>query len=394
MSLPISPGDAIAAITKAIEIWNKLRNAPEYIDNIGRRMEGLRTYLVSLKELLADKKRDGLATSYPELTQNIWNTVKYVELDVKKVTEILKRWDNDIGPFGWQLRYKSIAHALFAVRSSTDKLDALSISLEQYKSDLSHHLTLLGAISWNKFNTLQVAASIENIKTSKDPGAPLPSPSQAKKDFRVIFVDDYHGRSKIGAACMKAMLKSTKSAKKDCHVDSIHSAGFLVKRHSDCIDILQGFKAPAIGHFSEGLGSPTTSFVQFLCDELLGKPTSKTDSASKMTDFPSRGLKQDCFKRYDFILTFTCYQTEQLLRLKAVVEANMGKKAVKNEKGVILNLGAYLGGIGETVVIANPPFCTDIKEYRKRWDVTTSQIKSAVETFLQRELGWQVRKDV
>lgn len=394
MSSPISPGDAIAAIAKAVEIWNKIHDAPEYIDNIGKRMEGLRTYLVSLKELLANKKQDGLATSYPELTQNIGHTVKYVELDIKKVTEILKRWNNDVGPFGWQLRYKSIAHALFAVGSSIDKLDALSTSLEQYKLDLSHHLTLLGAFSWNSLSTLQIAASIDNKQTLKEPEASLASTSQGKNNYSVIFVDDYHCRSRVGAAYLKMMRRSTRSAKKDCHINNIHSAGFLVKRNSDCIELLQGLEAPSVGHYSEGLGSSATSFVQSLCDELHGKSSSKVDTAQKVTDFPAHGLKQKCFKKYDFILTFTCYQTEQLLRLKAVVEANMGKKAVKNGKGVILNLGAYLGGKGETVVIANPPLCADANEYRKRWDVTTSQIMSAVKMFLQKELGWQGMKDL
>jgi uncharacterized protein (DUF342 family) len=137
MASPISPGEAIAIVKKAVETYKKIREAPEQVKKVGRRMKRLESYLEALKELLDQKKRHALASLRPAQTRELNIILNDIEEDAEKVYKILEKWDKNIGPFGLQFRFKSVGEALFALGSNPDKLEELTEEIELHKNDVS-----------------------------------------------------------------------------------------------------------------------------------------------------------------------------------------------------------------------------------------------------------------
>jgi DNA-directed RNA polymerase subunit F len=137
MASPISPMEALAIVKKAVEIYQKIREAPDQMKKVGRRMERLESYLEALKELLNQKRRHALASLRPAQTRELKVILKDIEDDADKVYKILEKWDKNIGPFGLQFRFKSVAEALFALGSNLKNLEELTEEIELHKNDVS-----------------------------------------------------------------------------------------------------------------------------------------------------------------------------------------------------------------------------------------------------------------
>lgn len=52
MASPISPMEAIQIVQKAVELWKKIEDAPDFVEKVGKRMKNLESYLLGLKVML------------------------------------------------------------------------------------------------------------------------------------------------------------------------------------------------------------------------------------------------------------------------------------------------------------------------------------------------------
>ena len=69
----------------------------------------------------------------------------------------------------------------------------------------------------------------------------------------------------------------------------------------------------------------------------------------------SRGINQNIFKTYDYILVFVGREYEALLLLKKALIEAQGEGIAPAGKGRIIHLGAYLSQAGKPVEIVDPP---------------------------------------
>lgn len=386
MGSPISPADAIALVQKAVELWKRIEDAPDKVVKVGRRMEHLEGYLLDLKELLDNKKQHSLASLRPAQTKRLQTIIEDIEKSAEQVYTILLRWEKSLGPFGLQWKYKPIGDAMFALGSSTDKLDSLSQEIEQEKNDLSDSLQLMGLFF--QMNALQLALPNTSTDSNKVRN-PSPSPLPPKNDYKIIFVDPYNvGRSKVGEAYMQLLRESTIRAKGNWRIKISHSAGLMVKSRGDCVEILEGLQPPLKQRFLPGGEKPTWNAMASLFSDPVSDNTAKKDIRDKALIQKSRGIRQTIFSDYDMILVFTGRESESLTRLKkAIVEKN-GKDAAPKRKGRVLHLGGYLGKKGEVKEIVNAAKDKDGIESKESWNKTNASIKLAVRWFLRRELDW------
>ncbi|KAK3681852.1 hypothetical protein LTR37_020836 [Vermiconidia calcicola] len=89
MASPISVGDAIQLVQGAVALYKKIKNAPEEIATIGKRLEDLGFYLRTLQGLLSDRRRHSLANLRPEVTKRLQRIIIDIRVDTEDVTTIL-----------------------------------------------------------------------------------------------------------------------------------------------------------------------------------------------------------------------------------------------------------------------------------------------------------------
>lgn len=230
---------------------------------------------------------------------------------------------------------------------------------------------------------LNLTASTSGGKDKK----PLPSP--LRNDYRIIFVDPYNvGRSRVAEAYMQLIREWTIRSKGTWHVKDVHSAGLMVKSQSDCVEVLQKLQPPLKQHFLPGGEKPTWTGMASLFDNSFFNYPYKKNVRDKALVAKSRGIRQNIFSEYDWILVFTGRESENLLRLKKALIDKNGKGAAPKGKGRVLHLGGYLGRKGESREIVNASKNKDGTESRENWNKTTASIKMAIRWFLRRELDW------
>lgn len=376
--------EAIEIVQRAIELYKKIHDAPDQVRKVGKRMQRLESYLLGLKELVDDKTRHSLASLRPAQIRELNAIIKDIEKDAEQVYEILKKWDQNVGPFGLELRYTTVANALFALGSSTAKLESLAEDIEQHKTDLRDFLQLLGYFGINALLNPSLQPP-----TQPTPRSPSPAPWSNRKDFGILFVDPYNsGRSKVAEAYINLLREWTTSASGEWRIKFAHSAGMMVQNRGDCNSVLESFRPPLTMPMKAGNLPPNWTAMAALFDNGLFNYPYKTTIRDATLSQRSRGLKQDLFSKFDFILVFTGREYENLLRLKkALIEKN-GNAAAPKGKGRILHLGSYLSKDGKTVEILDAQKDKDGKDIRANWNKTVANIKLSIKPFLKRELGW------
>jgi hypothetical protein len=381
MGSPISPMEAIEIVRKAVALYKKIQDAPEQVGKVGKRMERLEGYLVGLKELLDDKSRHSLAGMRPAQTSELRSVIKDIEKDAEKVYEILKRWDNNIGPFGLQLRFKTVGQALFAVGSSPDKLESLSADIEQHKNDLRDLLQLLG---WFGVNSL-LPGNQQQTTPANRPTSPSPLP--VKKDNNVIFIDSANVNcSRVAEAYVQLVREWTVRTDGHWRIKLNHSAGLTVERRSDCTNVLESLTPPL--KMIPGNEKPNWTAMAALFDNgLFSYPYKKVVRDAALSRM-SRGVSENLFNTYDFILVFTGREYENLIRLKQALSVNGGASRVPKGKCRIIHLGSYLSKGGKPVEIFPARKNPDGTHSRENWNKTVSNIKMATKVFLKREMSW------
>jgi len=231
--------EAIEIVRKVVALYDKIKHqVPDKIVKIGKRMCRLEAYLLSLEELISDKSRHVLAQLRPAESVELRIIIKEIRDDSQSVYELLEKWDKNIGPFGWQMRFTSVSQAYFSISSSPEKLDSLTKDIETNKQDLKDFLQLIAHYGLNQL----LAPSAPN-SVARSP-SPAPLAAQGKK-FNLIFIDPHNlGRSVVAEAYMALLGEWTVRSGGFWPIDKAHSAGIRVQNKSDIVDTLQNLKPP------------------------------------------------------------------------------------------------------------------------------------------------------
>ncbi|KAK3684615.1 hypothetical protein LTR37_020115 [Vermiconidia calcicola] len=360
MASPISIGDAIQLVQGAVALYKKIKNAPEEIATIGKRLEDLGFYLWTLQDLLNDRRRHSLANLRPEVTKRLQRIISDIRVDTEDVTTILDIW-NSAG---------KIERVFFSMGRNPRKLENLSSSIDDRKKNVSDMLQILGLFG------IQSLAS--------DPASLTP---HATPEAGVIFVDPHNlGRSKIAEGYIKLLGEWTVRTGGTWRIKFAHSAGMRVRNRSDCSGMLTAIKPPV--PISDGNRTPNGTAMASLFDNKYFDYPYKSGIKRYMEQSRSRGITTNIFKTYDYILVFTGREYENLLRFQQALIAANGPDMAPRGKGRILHLGAYLSNHGKPVEITDAPKAKDGTDSRANWNVKTSQIKLVVKVFMKNELAW------
>ncbi|KAK1765199.1 hypothetical protein QBC33DRAFT_544892 [Phialemonium atrogriseum] len=397
----------IEIVNKAVEMYQKIQDAPEQMRKIGKRMERLNALLAHLELFLREKKEHALARLRPAQTEELLSIIEDIRDDSSKVQALFYKWNNDIGPFGFQLRFKTLAQAYFALGSSPEKLSGLADDIELHRQDLRDHLQLMGCIG---INALLVGGSVgaaaqQNLATPgpttnagsgpKLPLSPSPSPSPvaSRQDYRVLFVDPTNiARGVVAEALMKLLKEWTLGAGGDWRVKIVHSAGFFVKRGSDVVDTIDSleFSYPSYRlPMAEGNKKPKEVALAALFDNGAYNFPFKKSVQEHIGAHRSRGLQKDVFKKYDYIMVFTGREHDNMIRLRKALVAKEGKGITQKGKGRIVHLGRYLTLDGIPREIVDAPKDKDGRDSRENWNWKVSQVKIAIKGFLKQEMRWK-----
>ena len=222
--------EAIEIVQKAIELCKKINDMPELFKTVEKRMEDLEFYLSELKVLLDDAKQHNKASLRPTQEKRLRNIITDIETYSGKVVEILEKWHQKVGPFGFTFRFAKVAQAWSAINSTPEKLEKLSNAIEEQKQKLRDILQL-----WDLF----IGIGQPNPPVPKTHAATM-TPAPPKAEYTVLFVDPSNvGRSKVGEGYMKLLQQWTVKTGGRWSVKYAHSAGTRVRNRSNLVDQLQ-----------------------------------------------------------------------------------------------------------------------------------------------------------
>jgi len=401
MSLPFSIGDILKVIELTIATFEKIHDAPERIEKVGKGMKSLKQYLAELEELLARNAKHGLAAQRPTLAARIEEIVHDIEKDAKEVQVLLNRWHNKIGPGGFELRFTLVANALFAIGSSPGKLDALTTSIEEHKTDLDRQLFLLKefADDMTKLEQKKRADKLEailsaNITNGNKPMTPPPRPMQQlqpsrpsliRSDFQVIFIDGGNeGRSIIAEAYCKLLRGWTQKWNGTWRIKYVYSAGYRVKWRSDCIDTTKRI----VKNMEDGNKLPDKIALEAFFRTMIMIDQFRVLIKQETESKRSRGVWKDLFANFDYIFVFDKASLDTLNMLKEAFKVVYGASAVPEGKGKLVHLGCYTSdGRAKDLMDLDPPSL--FVPLNDRWNKIHSMIKDSFKNWLSREMGWR-----
>ena len=389
----------IEIVNKAVEVYQRIQDAPEQMRRIGKRMERLRSLLGHLEQLLRREEKRALARLRPAQTEDLLSIMEDIRDDSAKVDVLFHKWDNDIGPFGFQFRFKTIAQAYFALGSSSEKLTSLGDDIELHRQDLRDYLQLMGCVG---INELLVNGPGSSAPASLQPGnvpaqvtgvRPSPSPSRpTRKDYNIIFVDPHNvARSVVCEALTKLLREWTVRTGGDWRVQLIHSAGFFVKNRSEVVDMIDSLKYTYPSYkidMSAGNTKPKATASAAVFDNKLYNYPYKKEIQDQISTRKSRGLPKTIFRTYDYIIVFTSREHDNMIKLRKSLIEREGKEIAPKGKGRVLHLGHYLTLDGIPREIVDAPKNKDGSDSRENWNWKVSQLKTAIKGFLKQEMQW------
>jgi len=404
MSSPVSIGDILALIDRTIIILEKIRDAPEKIEKIGKGMKSLRRYLAELKELLDGKAKHGLAATRPSIAARIKEIVIEIEKDTKEVEALLDRWHHKIGPGGFELRFTWVADALFAIGSSPGKLDALSASIEKHQTDLDRELGLLKAFGQDRDAEIMKALLYAYLtkpnggvlppprptQPRPPPPPPLsllqqPRPSPNRFDYKVIFIGAGNERRSIIAEAYYNLLRGwTEKHNGTWRIKYTYSAGYRVKWRNDCLDTTKS----VVKTMEDGNKPPGKFAVEALFGKLTFNDQFKTVVRQQTEAKRSRGVWKDLFAYFDYIFMFNQASLDTLKALRDAFRAVHGASAVPAGKGKLVHLGSYTIDGKVTDFLDIDPSSSAFTQ-GERWIKTQAMIKNSFKVWLIKEMGWK-----
>jgi protein-tyrosine-phosphatase len=373
MASPISPMEAIDIIERAIELYKKVKDMPEQIKKIGRRMERLDGYLHELQDLLDTKKNPGgIASLRPVNTAQLEAIMKDIKKDGQKVYELLRKWEKNIGPGGVVLRFDWFAHLVFAMGSSPDKLDELADDIDKHLVDINHFIVILLGFAQNK----------QLVQRAPPPPSPKLAPvTPSPQGFNVLFVDGFNvGRSRIAEAYCLLLGRSTIAIQgtSSWKVNKIYSAGILPTQKTSCAQELVDLGEKLV----PGGAVPNSVAVESLFDNKSFDFPFKQRIREELEKSKSKGLPAQLFAEFDFVVVFTKGHELKMIKLRDMLIEKHGSSARPRGKGKIVLLGDYLTGKPGSEIF-------EPQSTRDEWNKTTAIIKASLKSFLKQDIGWK-----
>lgn len=392
----------IASLVRtAVDLYDRIDDWPDQMKKLGRRMKNLDILLTELEDFVKIKSDNAFVSLFATQKKHLGLLLQNIREDTEKVNAIFNRWENDIGPLGFQFRFKTLTQAYFALGSSAEKIAALTDDVNEHLQGIRDYLQLMGFKATLLIGEQQnaTAAPLHSLGEGKGPasgngsGAKKPSSSPSsgtpRRDFKIIFIDPQNlGRSVAAEALAKLLKGWTIASKGDWRIRTIHSAGLTVKNRSDCTDTIESIT----GGLTEGGRKPDSLAINAVFDNKLYDYPFKKVVHENMLKKTSIGTKKDIFKTYDLILVFTSREYENLLKLRSALIEKEGKEATTARgKGRVLHLGSYLTLDGIPREIGDPNWKAGkrVKATRDDWNWKASQIKLALKAFLIQEMKWK-----
>ncbi|KAJ9150795.1 hypothetical protein NKR23_g3345 [Pleurostoma richardsiae] len=404
----------IEIVNKAVDVYQKIQDAPEQMRKIGKRMERLKALLGHLEQLLRKREKRALARLRPTQTEDLLAILEDIRDDSSRVDLLFRKWENDIGPFGLQFRFKTLAQAYFALGSNSEKLASLGDDIDRHRQDVIFYLSMMGCAGIDELlingipvqtspartvkpNAVAAGLSMAKAQTATRPGGRNSTAKQdqpSRRDYKILFVDPHNlARSVVAEAVMKLLRGWTIMTGGEWRIEVIHSAGFFVKHRSEVVETIKGLSFTHDSYrmsLSAGNRAPNAVPLEAVFDNKSYDYPFKKAIQDEMTSRRSRGLPKDIFRIYDYIMVFTGREHDNMLQLRRALVAEEGKDIAPKGKGRLLHLGHYLTLDGIPREIVDAPKKPDGTDSRENWNFkVSSQIKIGLKGFLRQEMGWK-----
>lgn len=477
--------NVIELVNKAVDLYHKIHDCPDQLRLIGARMERLSARLAAVRAFLATQTIIIDASR----AAAVLAIVEDIRGDTARVAALFARFRDDVGPLGYQFRFRVLTQVWFALGSSADEMRDLAAEIEKHRLDLREELQFMGIVGINAIHQAvvvegqvqapaQAQAQGQNQQQSHAPAqgttnqvppqavvqtppppptlplllSPPPPPAYEgdsdapatpqRSDFSILFVDPYNGARSTVAEAHARLLRAQHTLLAGAgagaavpvppwRVRRVHSAGFFVRsrgrRPGGARDdaAIEGLSYPVPSYrlpMADGdalLLKTTTQMMTKTPTTTTGAPPNNSNSGVALAALfehdggayegraferevrrelearRPRGLVAGAFKTYDYILVFTDREHDNLVRLRRALIARDGKQAVSGGgKGRVVYLGNYgLKKLGKKPVEILEPKGKE-GEDRALWNARVGQIKTAVEGFLKREMGWEQPKSI
>lgn len=383
-------------IQKALATYHKIHDCPDQLRLIGTRLEKLSSRLVDVEAFL---RRQTIDRSRNDILVAI---VEDIRADSARVEALFAKFNNDIGPFGFQFRFKALTQVWFALGSNAEEVKGLAEEIEKHRLDLREELQFMGVVGVDAIKKI-VEAELKGVgqqqqqkvagqavaNHEKKPKAPSPVPGPPRDDYNIIFIDPNGlGRSIVAEAYTKLVREWTVQTGGSWRIKLVHSAGFFVRNRGELDGLVENmeYSHPSYKlNMVTGGKTPNSIALQALFDnKMFGYPFKQAVKEAAEAR-RSRGMARTLFKTYDYVIVFTNREYDNMVRLRKVLIEKEGKQAVTGSgKGRVLHLGSYLTKDGVPREILAPKGDTN----RAEWNLAVGSIKSAMKRFLVKELGW------
>ncbi|KAI1265991.1 hypothetical protein F5Y18DRAFT_384195 [Xylariaceae sp. FL1019] len=375
MSLPLSLGDVLAIVQGAVELYKKIRDAPEDLRRLGEEMKDLKCWLQGVEEMMGKQANSELSKLSPKLTAQARANIKNLKKSTEPIKELFRRYEASQGSLGpW------LSDIYFAMGHSRAELEAMGKAVDSAREKLLSQLQLIGMLGINALLTTAGPNQSPTLYATRD---------QSQNAVGMIFVDPHNlGRSRVAEGYTKLLREWTERTGGRWPVKFAHSAGFFVENRSDLIGVLStlDLRWPESHNFSQGNKPPVEVPMSALFDSKFFNYPYKAQVRSAMMAQMSRGITKNIFK-VDYVLVFTRREYKNLALLRKTLLSLYGTTVVPEGKGMIVNLGHYLGqGKKREILDAKKEEHNNFS--RENWLVTISDIKMAIKAFLKQELDW------
>jgi protein-tyrosine-phosphatase len=384
----------IELVQKAIAIYNSIEELPQQMTQLRQRMDALNTYLGEVRKYLEREassanagtpRRDALAG----VREGLGKLMKEIKSDVEKVYDLFYRYKNGIVSQSMNLELRSafVTRLWFSlINNSADKAEAMMKDIDEQLRLLNYYIQLIVA---TKVSAPTLAKrELTTTAVVKSPGSAAP-----RRDYKILFVDPYNeARSVVSEALIKLLGELTVKAGGDWRVDDVQSAGFFIWDKNDCIDLTSclnySYKSYRLPWWSGGKKPNAVALAALFDNKWCDYPFKKVIGDQAATHL-SRGMTKDMFSRFDFIITFTIREHDNVIKLREAVRKET-RGGLPQGKAQVVQLGSFLAPKGNVIrEILHPDRISEPVKHRENWNRKVAELKTALKAFLKRELDWK-----
>ncbi|KAK4202785.1 hypothetical protein QBC40DRAFT_275688 [Triangularia verruculosa] len=409
----------VEAVQSAVSIYKRIDGLPTQMTQLGKRIERLSPFLTRLEAFIKKKPAAASSSLYSGQKQDLQKLLDEIKGHIKKATDLFERYEKGILSRKHDLEFRArwISQLWFSlVENSPEKVQAILDDIEYDRGVLSDYLSLMAvekppnhvpppAALVPKANNADSGPGSKNTTQANKKLSPSPTPAKRpspspspipRQDFRVLFVDPYHGeRTAIAESLLALFRELTLMSKSNTpwRIPTISSAGFFVKSSSDLVPVISSlnYSYPSwklnMATGGPGVG-PKPEALRAVFDNNWANYPFKSVIRSQMSSRPSVGITKDMFEKYDYIFVFTKRDHDNMVKLKEAVTAITKKR----QKARVLHLGMYIGGeILYPKLVCGEGTKEEIEQMnRHEWNKKVAEIKTALKGFLRQEMRWQM----